>query len=43
MEDIDDFVGAVQPGDIIVGGENWLRSSGHAPLAIRGRRVVRHR
>ena len=39
MEDIDlDFAGAVQPGDIIVGGENFGCGSSreHAPLAIKG-------
>jgi 3-isopropylmalate/(R)-2-methylmalate dehydratase small subunit len=39
MEDIDlDFAGAVQPGDIIVGGRNFGCGSSreHAPLAIKG-------
>lgn len=39
MEDIDlDFAGAVQPGDIIVGGQNFGCGSSreHAPLAIKG-------
>jgi len=39
MEDIDlDFAGAVQPGDIIVGGKNFGCGSSreHAPLAIKG-------
>ena len=39
MEDLDtSFVGAVQPGDIIVGGENFGCGSSreHAPLAIKG-------
>lgn len=39
MEDIDlDFAGAVQPGDIIVGGENFGCGSSreHASLAIKG-------
>jgi 3-isopropylmalate/(R)-2-methylmalate dehydratase small subunit len=39
MEDIDpEFAGAVQPGDIIVGGENLGCGSSreHAPLAIKG-------
>jgi 3-isopropylmalate/(R)-2-methylmalate dehydratase small subunit len=39
MEDVDaDFAGAVQPGDIIVGGENFGCGSSreHAPLALKG-------
>jgi 3-isopropylmalate dehydratase small subunit len=39
MEDIDlSFVGNVQPGDIIVGGDNFGCGSSreHAPLAIKG-------
>jgi len=39
MEDIDtSFVGAVRPGDIIVGGENFGCGSSreHAPLALKG-------
>jgi 3-isopropylmalate dehydratase small subunit len=43
MEDIDlDFAGAVQPGDIIVGGKNFGCGSSreHAPLAIKGSGVT---
>ena len=43
MEDIDlDFAGAVQPGDIIVGGRNFGCGSSreHAPLAIKGSGVT---
>ena len=39
MEDIDtSFAGAVQPGDIVVGGENFGCGSSreHAPLALKG-------
>jgi 3-isopropylmalate/(R)-2-methylmalate dehydratase small subunit len=39
MEDIDtSFAGSVQPGDIIVGGENFGCGSSreHAPLALKG-------
>ena len=39
MEDVDpSFAGSVQPGDIIVGGENFGCGSSreHAPLAIKG-------
>jgi 3-isopropylmalate/(R)-2-methylmalate dehydratase small subunit len=39
MEDIDrDFAGSVQPGDIVVGGDNFGCGSSreHAPLALKG-------
>jgi 3-isopropylmalate/(R)-2-methylmalate dehydratase small subunit len=42
MEDIDpDFAGQVQPGDVIVAGENFGCGSSreHAPLAIKGANV----